>query len=84
MDILAGDYGLDHEFILYKVATLAVQQPRIERLPLGALPDADPDADVDMHVTVIVPPAKALQPNHEVRERLTAIEQAAAQSFRNA
>jgi hypothetical protein len=74
VDLLARDYNLGHEIIVYKVATLPVQSPRIERLPLGALPDAQ----IDMHVTVVIPPATAMQPNHEVRERLAAIELSSA------
>jgi uncharacterized protein YabN with tetrapyrrole methylase and pyrophosphatase domain len=70
VDLLARDYTLDHEIIVYKVATLPVQSSRVERLPLSALPDAE----IDMHVTVVIPPARAMQPNHEVRQRLAAIE----------
>jgi uncharacterized protein YabN with tetrapyrrole methylase and pyrophosphatase domain len=69
VDILARDYSLDHEITVYGVATLPIQQARIERLPLRALPDAD----IDMHVTVVIPPATTMQPNHEVRERLAAL-----------
>jgi uncharacterized protein YabN with tetrapyrrole methylase and pyrophosphatase domain len=70
VEILARDYRLDHEIIVYKVATLPTYQPLIERLPLGALPDVE----VDMHMTVVIPPATTMQPNPEVRERLAAIE----------
>jgi uncharacterized protein YabN with tetrapyrrole methylase and pyrophosphatase domain len=70
VDLLARDYNLDHPIIVYKVATLPIQAPRMKRLPLGALPDAD----IDMHMTVVIPPAKAMQPNLEVRERLAAID----------
>lgn len=71
VDVLARDYGLDHEVIIYKVATLPTQQPRIERLALGSLPDAD----IDMHVTLVVPPATALEPDQQTRARLAALDQ---------
>ena len=35
-------YPADHEVILYEAATLAVCKPRIERMPLSALPDCEP------------------------------------------
>jgi len=70
VDLLARDYGLDHEIIVYRVATLPTREPTINRLPLRALPQAE----VDMHMTVIVPPARRMQPNPEVRARLAEIE----------
>ena len=74
VDILSRNYPLDHEIIVYKVATLPTQQPFVARLPLGALPDAE----VDMHMTVVIPPATAMQPNPEVRKRLAEIELSAS------
>jgi precorrin-3B methylase len=70
VDLLSGSYPLDHEVTLYKAATLPTQQACIIRLPLAALPDAE----VDMHMTLVIPPAAAMQPNVEIRQRLTAIE----------
>jgi precorrin-6B methylase 1 len=74
VDILSRNYPLEHEIIVYKVATLPTLQPFVARLPLGALPDAE----VDMHMTVVIPPATAMQPNPEVRKRLAAIELSAS------
>ena len=70
VDILARDYPLDHEVIIYEAATLPIRQPRIERVELGKLPEAD----IDMHATVVIPPSTTLQPDHEVRERLSALD----------
>lgn len=70
VDVLARDYSLDHEVIIYRVATLPIHEARIERVALGRLPEAD----VDMHATVVVPPASALQPDHEIRARLAALD----------
>ena len=70
VDVLARDYPLDHEVIVYQVATLPTQTPRIERMKLRDMPAAD----IDMHATVVVPPAQALQPDQEIRDRLAALQ----------
>jgi precorrin-6B methylase 1 len=72
VDVLARDYDLGHEAIIYKAVTLPVRQPRIERLALRELPGAD----IDMHVTLVIPPARALELDQEIRERLTALDRA--------
>ena len=53
-----------------RAATLPTQQPFIAHISLGALVDAE----VDMHMTVVLPPATAMQPNPEVRKRLAALD----------
>ena len=73
VDLLAHDYPLQHEVIIYRTATLPIQQPRIERVALGDLPQAD----VGMADTVVVPPARAMEPNPEIRARLAALDLAA-------
>lgn len=73
VDLLAQDYELRHEVILYKAATLPIHQPHIERMPLGDLPDAD----IDMHATLVIPPATPLRANIAVRERLSALDRTA-------
>src|SRR5487761_1358946 len=72
--VLARDYPLDHELIIYRGATLPIQQPRIERTRLGDLPQAK----VEMEDTVVVPPGRPLQPDTEIRARLAALDLAAA------
>lgn len=74
VDVLARDYPLQHEVIIYRTPTLPIQPPRIERLALGDLPQAD----VGMADTVVIPPARAMQPDREIRARLDALDQAAA------
>jgi hypothetical protein len=69
VDVLARDYPLTHEVILYWAATLPTHQPRIERLPLGKLPEAD----IDLQATLVIPPAQALERDPEIRERLLAL-----------
>jgi uncharacterized protein YabN with tetrapyrrole methylase and pyrophosphatase domain len=72
IDVLARDYTLDHEAILYTAATLPVQQPRIERLALRELPRTD----VDLHATLVIPPARKLEPDSLIRKRLDALDAA--------
>ncbi|HVS77729.1 MAG TPA: SAM-dependent methyltransferase [Steroidobacteraceae bacterium] len=74
VDVLARDYDPAHEVILYKAVTLPISRPAILRLPLGALPEAQ----CDMHSTLVIPPSATLEPDEGVRERLRAIELSAA------
>jgi len=72
VDVLARDYSLEHEVIVYRTATLPIQQPGIQRIALGQLPAAD----IDMHATIVIPPATALQPDLEIGARLAALDTA--------
>ena len=74
VDVLARDYPLDHEVIIYRTPTLPIQSARIERLALGELPQAD----IGMADTVVIPPSRAMQPDREIRIRLDALDRAAA------
>lgn len=74
VDVLSRDYDPAHEVILYKAVTLAISRPQITRLPLGELSGAE----CDMHSTLVIPPANALEPDEEVRERLRALERSVA------
>jgi precorrin-6B methylase 1 len=73
VDILAHDYPLRHEVILYRAATLPIQAARIERIPLSALPQAQ----TGMEDTLAIPPALVMQPNAEIRTRLRQLDQLA-------
>ena len=74
VDVLARDYDLGHEVIIYRAATLPMHEPRMERIPLGKLPDAD----IDMHETLVIPPARRLEPDLQIRERLSDLDAAAS------
>jgi precorrin-3B methylase len=67
VDVLARDYPLDHEVIVYQAATLPIQRARMERMRLSDLVQAK----VDMQVTVVVPPAKLKTKDDGIRQRLT-------------
>jgi uncharacterized protein YabN with tetrapyrrole methylase and pyrophosphatase domain len=74
VDVLVRDYPLDHEIIVYRSATLPLHRPRIERLPLSQLPQAD----IDVPDTVVIPPAYPMVADPEIRALLSALDQAAA------
>jgi precorrin-6B methylase 1 len=70
VDILTRHYPLDHQVILYQAATLPIQSPRIERLALEALPQAQ----VGMSHTLAIPPARVMDIDHDVLARLDALD----------
>ncbi|OOG60430.1 hypothetical protein B0E48_05710 [Rhodanobacter sp. C03] len=74
VDVLARDYPLEHEITLYRAPTLPIQHARIERLPLGSLPQAE----VGMADTMVLPPVHPMQVDHEIRARLSALDRATA------
>lgn len=69
VDVLARDFPLEHETILYEAATLPVHAPRIEHLALKDLPQAE----FDMHATWVIPPCMPLQRDSEIEARLAAL-----------
>lgn len=70
VDVLARDYGLEQEVILYTGATLPTRRPRIQRITLAQLPAAD----IEMHTTVVIAPAQPLEADREVQARLNALD----------
>nr|WP_267897416.1 SAM-dependent methyltransferase [Dyella solisilvae] len=70
VDVLSRHYPLDHEVIVYRAATLPMQAPRMERMPLGRLPGAD----LDSADTLAVPPVQALVADAEVQAKLVALD----------
>jgi hypothetical protein len=74
VDVLSMDYPLDHEVIIYRGATLPIEQPRVRRMPLQTLPGAE----LTTEETVVLPPAAPLKPNFAMRERLAALDRETA------
>jgi hypothetical protein len=66
LDVLAPDYPLEHEVILYRAATLPIDKPHVVRTPLKKLPAAE----VDLADTLVIPPARALEANTPLIDRL--------------
>ncbi len=73
VDLLSRDYPIEHEVIIYRGATLPIEQPRIRHVTLGDLAATDVSAEE----TVVLPPASPLRANHLVRERLAGLDRAA-------
>ncbi len=70
---LEQDYPPDQEVIVYRGATLPIEQPRIQRIPLRELATVPLTAEE----TVVLPPAVTLQPNHAMLMRLQKLDAAA-------
>jgi precorrin-6B methylase 1 len=70
VDVLARDYPREHELIVYQAATLPIHTPRIERMPLAHLPEAE----IGMADTIVLPPAQPLQDDAEILARLAALD----------
>jgi precorrin-6B methylase 1 len=74
VDVLSQDYPLDHEVIIYRGATLPIEQPRIRRIALRDLPGAV----LTPEETVVLPPASPLKPNLAMRAQLEELDKAGA------
>ena len=74
VDLLARDYPLDHELIVYRAATLPILEARIQRSVLRELPELP----IDLADTVVLPPTREPAVNQAMLERLEALERAAA------
>ena len=72
VDLLAENYPLDHEVILYQAKVLPIDKVRKDKIPLSELVDAE----IFMHTTLVVPPSQKMQENHKVLQKLAAIEEA--------
>jgi uncharacterized protein YabN with tetrapyrrole methylase and pyrophosphatase domain len=74
VELLAEDYPLDHGVIAYEAATLPITTPRTEGMPLSAIVDAD----LRLQTTLVIPPARPLQRNQAMLDRLAALDIEAA------
>ena len=70
IDLLAEDYPLDHPCTVYEAATLPIQAPRIETLPLAALTDAA----LSLASTLVLPPCRPMEQNPAMLERLARLD----------
>lgn len=73
VELLARDYPLEHEIIVYRAATLPIETARIRRMALGKLPAAR----IELADTVVIPPARPLRVNRHICERLAALDREA-------
>jgi hypothetical protein len=72
VEVLGRDYPLDHGIIIYRGATLPIEQPRIRRMPLRELVAAAVSAEE----TVVLPAASPLRSNLALRRRLDLLDRA--------
>jgi hypothetical protein len=72
LERLAKDYPPSHRILIYRAATLPIYAPRIERIALRRL------ADIDIAVadTVVIPPARKLEPDVKTLGRLARLDKA--------
>ena len=65
VDYLSQWYALDHEVIIYEAAFLPIEEPRIEKIKLGELPETK----LNMSSTMVIPPATKLELNYEMLKK---------------
>jgi precorrin-6B methylase 1 len=70
VNLLSEDYPLDHEVIIYRGATLPIEQPRIRRIALRDLPHVPLTAEE----TVVLPSTGAPELNLALQEQLDALD----------
>lgn len=71
IELLAEEgYPLEHEVIVYEAATLPIVEPRMERMPLWALAEAE----LHLQSTLVVPPAMPLKRNDALLEKLARLD----------
>jgi len=73
VDRLAEDYPLNHRCIIYRAATLPIHAPRIERTTLRKLAAAR----IELADTVVILPARKLEPDTRTLRRLERLDRAA-------
>lgn len=66
VDVLARDYSLDHEVVIYRAATLAIGRPRMERLALKDIPASV----LGTQDTLVLPPGTPMQLDKDVAAML--------------
>jgi precorrin-6B methylase 1 len=68
--VLRRDYPADHSLIIYRASTWPLGAPRIERIKLRDLAQAR----IELADTLVLPPARALQVDTKMLERLARLE----------
>ena len=69
-EVLLEDYPAEHEVVVYEAARLPVCRPKVLRVPLRELPEAD----VTSTSTLYVPPREPWEYDDDVVERLSSLE----------
>lgn len=75
LELLASEgYPSTHEVIVYEAATLPIASPRMERIPLSALVDAE----LGVQSTLVLPPCRPMERNDAMLKRIAEIDAAEA------
>lgn len=73
LELLAAEgYPADHEVVIYEAATLPISVPRMERIPLSGLIDAE----LKLQSTLVVPPARPMRRRETMLARIAALDAA--------
>ncbi len=70
VELLMADYHPEHEVIAYEAATLPITTPRMQSMPLSQIIDAD----LHLQTTLVIPPARPMQRNQAMLDRLAVID----------
>src|SRR5687768_9421090 len=70
VDVLLRHYPPDHGVIVYEAATLPTRTASIVRCELRKLPSLE----LSMHATLVIPPAKTMESDDTIRERLAELD----------
>jgi hypothetical protein len=76
VDLLARDYPRTHGVIAYEAATLPINPPRLDRMPLEGIIDAE----LRLQTTLVIPPARPMRRNQAMLDRLAEVEGKLVQS----
>lgn len=70
VELLAQDYPADHPVIAYEAATLPITAPRMEEMRLSDLVEAD----LRLQTTLVIPPARPMQRNQAMLDRIAQLD----------
>jgi tetrapyrrole (corrin/porphyrin) methylase-like protein len=70
VEVLEQDYPASHPVIVYEAATLPITAPRIEQVRLCDLVDAD----LRLQTTLVFPPARPMEVNQQMLDRLAELD----------
>jgi precorrin-6B methylase 1 len=70
VELLAPDYPASHEVIAYEAATLPIIAPRMDRMSLAGIVEAD----LRLQTTLVIPPARPMQRNQGMLDRLAEVD----------
>ncbi|GAC18098.1 SAM-dependent methyltransferase [Paraglaciecola arctica] len=70
IELLTEHYPLDHKVALYECPTLAIDEARIDWIPLSDFTHAD----ISLITTMVIPPSKKMHKNQQILDRLAELD----------